>query len=219
MYDTTIPEDSHPQAAFMKICKHLDLLRDYQCEVPTTLQFLLVLVKFLWYMVVFTQILNMSTSTKTTPSSVKGKEKETPFQPLLILSKWCLLLGNSTSWRRRSCMTMHTKSAPSSTTLGIPSSSSNSSNLHSSSSKSSSSRGEIGHCSSSKEASRRRRPTVASALSLAKLNKMLDNSVVPTHTPMILPPPLLPLPPLFLMTLSLFLLAQLLTCTFHACHQ
>ena len=26
MYDTTIPEDSHPQAAFAKICKHLDLL-------------------------------------------------------------------------------------------------------------------------------------------------------------------------------------------------
>ena len=33
MYNTTIPEDSHPQAAFVKIHRHLDLLRDYQCEV------------------------------------------------------------------------------------------------------------------------------------------------------------------------------------------
>jgi len=45
MYDTTIPEDSHPQAAFTKIRRHLDLLQDYQCDVPATLQSLLVLVK------------------------------------------------------------------------------------------------------------------------------------------------------------------------------
>ena len=86
MYNTTIPEDSHPQAAFMKICKHLDLLRDYQCEVPATLQSLLVLAKLLWYMDVSTQILNMSKSTKMTPSSVKGKEKEKEKDPLPTLA-------------------------------------------------------------------------------------------------------------------------------------
>ena len=85
MYNTIIPEDSHPQAAFVKICKHLDLRRDYQCEVPATLQSLLVLVKLLRYMDIFTQILNMSTSTKVMPSSVKGKEKEKEEDPLPIL--------------------------------------------------------------------------------------------------------------------------------------
>jgi len=86
MYDTTIPEDSHPQAAFTKICRHLDLLWDYQCEVPATLQSLLVLAKLPWYMDVFIQILNMSMSTKQTPSSVKGKEKEKEEDPLPTLT-------------------------------------------------------------------------------------------------------------------------------------
>jgi len=86
MYDTTILEDSHPQAVFTKIRKHLDLLRDYQCEVPISLQSLLVLAKLPWYMDVFTQILNMSTSTKVTPSSVKGKEKEKEEDPLPTLA-------------------------------------------------------------------------------------------------------------------------------------
>jgi len=45
MYDTTIPKDLHPQAAFAKICKHLDLLQDYKCDVLPTFQSLLVLVK------------------------------------------------------------------------------------------------------------------------------------------------------------------------------
>jgi len=86
MYDTTIPEDFHPQAAFMKIRKHLDLLMDYQCNVPATLQSLLVLTKLPRYMDVFTQILNMSTSTKMMPSSVKGKEKEKEEDPLPTLA-------------------------------------------------------------------------------------------------------------------------------------
>jgi len=86
MYNTAIPEDAHPQAAFMKIRKHLDLLRDYQCEVPATLQSLLVLAKLLQHMDVFTQILNMSTSTKMTPSFVKGKEKEKKEDPLPTLA-------------------------------------------------------------------------------------------------------------------------------------
>jgi len=86
MYDTTIPEDSHPQAAFAKIRRHLDLLQDYQCEVSPTLQSLLVLVKLPRYMDVFTQILNMSTSTKVMPSSVKGKEKEKEEDPLPTLA-------------------------------------------------------------------------------------------------------------------------------------
>ena len=82
MYDTTIPEDSHLQATFAKIYKHLDLLQDYQCKVPTTLQSLLILAKLPWYMDIFTQIFNMSTSTNTTPSSIKGKEKEKKVDPL-----------------------------------------------------------------------------------------------------------------------------------------
>ena len=86
MYDTTIPEDSHPQVAFVKIRRHLDLLQDYQCEVPASLQSLIVLAKLLWYMDIFTQILNMSTSTKVMPSSVKGKEKEKEEDPLPTLT-------------------------------------------------------------------------------------------------------------------------------------
>jgi len=38
------------------------------------------------YMDVFTQILNMSTSTKVMPSSVKGKEKEKEEDPLPTLA-------------------------------------------------------------------------------------------------------------------------------------
>jgi len=86
MYNTTIPEDSHPQAAFTKIRKHLDLLWNYQCDVPTTLQSLLILAKLPRYMDVFTQILNMSTLMKMTPSSVKGKEKEKEEDPLPTLA-------------------------------------------------------------------------------------------------------------------------------------
>jgi len=86
MYDTTIPEDSHPQAAFVKIHKHLDLLQEYQCEVSASLQSLLVLAKLPRYMDIFTQILNMSTSTKVMPSSVKGKEKEKEEDPLPTLT-------------------------------------------------------------------------------------------------------------------------------------
>jgi len=86
IYNTTIPKDSHPQAAFTKIRRHLDLLQDYQCDVPAILQSLLVLAKLLWYMDVFTQILNMSTSTKVMPSSVKGKEKEKEEDPLPTLA-------------------------------------------------------------------------------------------------------------------------------------
>jgi len=37
IYDTAIPEDLHPQAAFTKIHKHLDHLRDYQCKALPTL--------------------------------------------------------------------------------------------------------------------------------------------------------------------------------------
>ena len=86
MYDTTIPEDLHPQAAFAKIHRHLDLLRDYKCKVSISLQSLIILAKLPWYMDVFTQILNMSTSTKVTPSSVKGKEKEKEKDPLPTLT-------------------------------------------------------------------------------------------------------------------------------------
>jgi len=82
LYDTTIPKSSHPQAAFAKICKHLDLLQDYQCNIPSTLQSLLALAKLPRYMDIFTQILNMSTPTKMMPSSVKGKEKEKEEGPL-----------------------------------------------------------------------------------------------------------------------------------------
>jgi len=46
----------------------------------------IVLVKLLWYMDVFTQILNMSTSMKVTPSSVKGKGKEKEEDPLPTLA-------------------------------------------------------------------------------------------------------------------------------------
>ena len=45
MMDTTIPEDVHSQAAFTKICRHLDLLQDYKTKVPPTLQYLIVLAK------------------------------------------------------------------------------------------------------------------------------------------------------------------------------
>ena len=186
--DTVIPEDSHLQATFAKIHRHLDLLRDYKCKVLATLQSLLILAKLPWYMDVFTQILNMRTSTKVTPSSEKNKEKEKEVDPLPILSEWHLLPGNSTNPRRRSHTTMHIRLALSSAILEIPSSSSNSS------------RGEIGHCSSSsKEASRRRRPTMASIPLLARLSKMQGSSAVPMYTPTRLPPPPLLLPPPFLM--------------------
>ena len=86
MYDTAIPENQHPQAAFAKIHRHLDLLQDYKCQVPAFLQSFIVLAKLPQYMNVFTQILNMSMSTKVTPSSVKGKEKEKEEDPLSTLA-------------------------------------------------------------------------------------------------------------------------------------
>ena len=86
MYDTIISEDSHSQATFAKICRHLDLLQNYKCEVPATLQFLLILAKLPQYMDVFTQILDMSTSTKQMSFSVKGKETEKEKDPLFILA-------------------------------------------------------------------------------------------------------------------------------------
>jgi len=115
MYDTTIPEDSHPQAAFTKIHRHLDLLRDYQCDIPTTLQSFLVLTKLPQYMDVFTQILNISMSTKVTPSSVKGKEKEKEEDPLPTLAdieRMALVAWQQhQSGKKKSCDHVHKISA------------------------------------------------------------------------------------------------------------
>ena len=38
MYNTAISKNQHPQATFVKIHRHLDLLWDYICEVSSTLQ-------------------------------------------------------------------------------------------------------------------------------------------------------------------------------------
>jgi len=74
----------------MKIHKHLDLSCDYKSKVPATLQSLIVL-----YMDVFTQILNMSTLTKQTPFSIKGKEKEKEKDPPPTLAniEWMVLVA------------------------------------------------------------------------------------------------------------------------------
>jgi len=45
LMDTTVSEDNHPQAAFTKIHRHLDVFKAYNTEVFQTLHSLIVLVK------------------------------------------------------------------------------------------------------------------------------------------------------------------------------